>query len=55
MQCGYEPSEYKAAGLAASVLRQHLGLSAKELREGGYPLADIKTAGFLPWELKGLK
>ena len=36
----------RGAGFTASELRQHLGVTAKELKEGGYTLAEIKTAGF---------
>ena len=40
-----------AAGFTAAELKQHLGLTVDELKEGGFSILEIKAAGFPPWLL----
>ena len=53
-KCSYTAEEFRAAGYTAAELKTHLSLTAQELADGGFKLAEIRTAGFPAWQLKGV-
>ena len=54
-KCGFSAEELRLAAFSASELKNVLGMTAKELREGGYSMDAIKAARFEPWQMKELR
>ena len=53
-RCGFDAEALRVAGLSATELKTHLGMNPRELRDGGYSLAEIKAAKFHAWQMKSL-